>query len=37
MPRGATTPTPDPPTVAECNTEAEGTAEMGTAARLTLT
>ena len=33
--RGLTTPTTDPPTAAECNTEAEATAGMGTAARMT--
>ena len=32
---GLTTPTTDPPTAAECNTEAEATAGMDTAARMT--
>ena len=32
---GLTTPTTDPLTAAECNTEAEATAGMGTAARMT--
>ena len=35
MYRGASTPTTDPPTGAECNTEAEATAGMGTATRMT--
>ena len=32
---GLTTPTTDPPTAAECNTETEATAGMRTAARMT--
>ena len=35
MSRGLTTPTTDPPTAAECNTEAEARAGMGTVARMT--
>ena len=32
---GPTSPTTDPPTAAECNTDAAATAGMGTAARMT--
>ena len=33
--RGPPTPTTDPPTAADCNTEAEARAGVGTAARMT--